>query len=337
MIREALYYNSVGEAGGGSVQCHLCPANCRLKPDQRGLCHSRYNDGGRLMTDNFGQTVTIALDPIEKKPLYHFWPTRNIISIGANGCNLSCRHCQNWEISQETVPTRYIACEDLPEIASRDGSIGVAYTYTEPLIWFEYIMEAAPLVRRSGMVNVMVSNGYINLEPLEEILPLIDAFNIDLKGMNPDFYKKVCGGRLEPVLEVIERIARSQAHLELTNLIIPGVNDSDDDIDQLVEFVAGVGEDIPLHFSAYHPSYKTDLPSTSQEILLKAHKAASQRLNYVFIGNMEIEGYSNSYCKGCKNVLIERTGYAVSVVGMDLKGKCSSCGEETHICFGSLT
>ncbi len=340
MIREALYYDRVGVVGemGESdeslVQCHLCPANCRLKPDQRGLCHSRFNDNGRLVTDNFGQTVTIALDPIEKKPLYHFLPTRNIISIGANGCNLSCRHCQNWQISQKTVPTKYISPEDLPKIASRDGSIGVAYTYTEPMIWYEYIMEAAPSVRQAGLVNVMVSNGYINLEPLDQLLPLIDAFNIDLKGMNPEFYRKICGGRLEPVLDVIRRIACSDAHLELTNLIIPGVNDSDDDINHLVEFVAGLNKNIPLHFSAYHPNYKANYPTTSKEILMKAYRMARQRLNYVFVGNMEIESCSNSYCAGCQTILIERTGYSVSVVGLDRAGNCTACGTEAHICQG---
>ena len=328
MIREALYYTRLS---GGRVHCRLCPLECRLKPDRRGICRSRFNADGVLNTDNFGETVTIALDPIEKKPLYHFYPAGNIVSIGANGCNLDCRHCQNWHISQEKVTTRFIDPEKLPEIAAQQDSIGIAYTYTEPIIWYEYILEAAPLIKKSGMVNVMVSNGFINLEPLRELLPVIDAFNIDLKGMRPGFYRRVCHGRLEPVLEAIKTIARSSAHLEITNLVIPGLNDDDDDFHKMGQFLASVDPSIPLHLSAYHPSYKADNPPTSRDKLIRAHKIMRGYLSHVFVGNMEIKDCSNSYCSQCGQRLIEWSWYRVRLDGIDSSGSCGKCGHKSSI------
>jgi len=328
MIHKALYYDPLPD---NRVHCRLCPAECRLKPDRRGICKVRYNENGRLMTDNFGETVTVAIDPIEKKPLYHFNPASEIVSIGANGCNLSCSHCQNWNISQEKVRTAYIAPEKLPEVAARQNSIGIAYTYTEPIIWFEYIIEAAPAVREAGLVNVMVSNGYINPEPLRDILPLIDAWNVDLKGMRPEFYRRICRGKLEPVLEALEIIGKSPAHLEVTNLIIPGLNDKDEDFHRLGEFLAGIDKLIPLHLSAYHPSYKLDNPPTPRDTLIRAHRIAGEYLSYVFVGNMEIKGCSNSYCPDCRNLLIERAWYRVRLAGIESDGRCRKCGLKTGI------
>jgi len=330
MIREALYYVPLPDS---RVHCRLCPAECRLKPDRRGICRSRYNENGRLLTDNFGETVTVAIDPIEKKPLYHFHPATEIVSIGANGCNLACRHCQNWNISQEKAGTVYIAPEKLPEVAARQNSIGVAYTYTEPIIWYEYILEAAPAVKAAGLVNVMVSNGYINPEPLQALLPLIDAWNVDLKGMRPEFYRRVCRGKLEPVLDAIGIIGRSSAHIEVTNLVIPGLNDQDEDFHRLGEFLAGVDQSIPLHLSAYHPSYKADYPPTPQDTLIRAHRIARQYLSYVFVGNMEIKDCSHTYCPGCQNLLIERSWYRVRLAGIDSAGHCHKCGRKADIVY----
>lgn len=328
MIREALYYEQLE---GGRVHCRLCPAECRLKPGRRGICGSRFNSEGSLKTDNFGETVTVAVDPIEKKPLYHFHPTSSIVSIGPNGCNLSCRHCQNWNISQEKINTSFIAPEKLPETASQEGSIGIAYTYTEPIIWYEYILEAAPVIKEAGLVNVMVSNGYINPEPLHDILPLIDAFNIDLKGMRPEFYRRVCRGWLDPVLETIRIIAQSPSHLEVTYLVIPGLNDSDDDFRRLGEFLASVDTMIPLHLSAYHPSYKADSPPTPRETLIRAHKIVREFMPYVFVGNMEIKGCSNSYCPECGKIIIERSWYRVRLTGISPEGLCKKCGRKSDI------
>ncbi|MCP4568167.1 MAG: AmmeMemoRadiSam system radical SAM enzyme [FCB group bacterium] len=327
-MRDALYFERLEEE---VVICHLCPAECRLKPGRRGICRSRHNDSGSLKTDNFGETVTIAIDPIEKKPLYHFHPTANIVSVGPNGCNFSCRHCQNWDISQNKVPTRYIAPEQLPEIASEQGSIGIAYTYTEPLIWYEYILEAAPQIKNAGLLNVLVSNGYINPEPLTDLLPLIDAWNIDLKGMRPEFYRRVCKARLEPVMEVIRMVAASPAHLELTNLVIPGYNDSDEDFHRLGEFIASVDPAVPLHLSAYHPSYKMDAPRTPPETLLRAYNILKEYLVHLFVGNMEIPGCSNSNCPACGEILIERSGYRVRVIGLDDNAHCRNCGKDSAI------
>ncbi len=332
MIREALYYTRLNDS---RVHCRLCPLECRLKPDRRGICRSRFNSDGILKTDNFGETVTIATDPIEKKPLYHFYPTANIVSIGPNGCNLSCRHCQNWNISQEKATTRYVDPERLPDIAAQQGSIGIAYTYTEPIIWYEYILETAPRIKEAGMVNVMVSNGYINPEPLQELLPVIDAFNIDLKGIRPEFYRRVCRGSLEPVLEAISIIAKSPAHLEVTYLIIPGLNDDDEDFHKVGKFLATVASSIPLHLSAYHPSYKADSPPTSRDKLIRAHKIAREYLSHVFIGNMEIKNCSNSYCPECGQRLIERSWYRVRLDGIDSDGKCKKCGHKSTIILSS--
>jgi len=283
------------------------------------------------MTDNFGETVTIAIDPVEKKPLYHFYPGTDIVSIGVNGCNMSCKHCQNWEISQEIVHTTYIDPEQLPEVGRRRGSVGVAYTYTEPFIWFEYLLEAAPLVRDAGLVNVIVSNGYINPDPLRELLPFIDAFNIDLKSMRPEFYRRVCKGKLEPVLDVIRMIGQSAAHLEVTNLIIPGLNDDDEDFHKLGEFMASVDKDIPLHLSAYHPSYQLTRPATPKQTMLRACDILDQYVSYLFVGNMHIEGRSDSSCPACGHTLIERSWYTTRIAGIDDDGNCRNCGRKPEI------
>ncbi|MEZ5359020.1 MAG: AmmeMemoRadiSam system radical SAM enzyme [Candidatus Zixiibacteriota bacterium] len=328
MKHKASFSHSLSEE---IVQCRLCPSNCRLTPGQRGLCHNRFNENGELFTENFGETVTIAIDPIEKKPLYHFLPASDIVSIGANGCNLFCKHCQNWQISQRRAPTTYIAPEDLPEVAGQKDSVGVAYTYTEPMIWYEYIMQAAPRIKDAGLVNVMVSNGYINPEPLKSLLPHIDAYNIDIKGMRPEFYRRVCKGKLEPVLETIRAIGASQAHMELTNLVITDLNDSDEDFHKLGEFIVSVDKNIPLHISAYYPTYELDNPATSTETLLRAYNILKDYLTYVFVGNRNLPGCSDSTCPSCNAALIRRVGYQIRVVGLNDNGTCSECGAVTGI------
>lgn len=327
MIRPAVHWETVSP---GVIRCTLCPAFCRLKDGVHGICDSRYNLDGRLVTDNYGEVVTIAVDPIEKKPLYHFHPGSTILSTGANCCNLSCRHCQNWSISQVRTRTTFCSPEQLAMLAREHHSIGVAFTYTEPMIWFEYIRDTAPKIREHGRKVVLVSNGYINPEPLSELIPLVDAANIDLKGMRPEFYRRVCKGKLEPVLDTIRLLAHSSVHLEVTNLIIPGLNDSDKDLRELIDFIAAINPQVPLHFSAYHPDYKMEAPATPSETLTRAHAMARRKLAYVFVGNALIEGASDSLCPSCGAVLIKRTGFRAKRQALEA-GRCSVCNAETGI------
>ena len=327
MLKEAAFYQSISD---DKLQCRLCPAECKLAEGQVGICGCRFNKQGKLYTDNYGEAVTLAVDPIEKKPLYHFYPTANIESPGPNGCNLGCLHCQNWTISQSKTHTTYIEPATLVEAARKYGSIGVAFTYTEPIIWYEYIMDTAPLLHEAGYKVVLVTNGYINAEPLSHLLEHIDAANIDLKGMQPEFYRKICKGELEPVLETIRTVADSHVHLELTNLLIPGKNDSDEDITRLVEFVASISDEIPLHLSAYHPQYKLNIEATPADTMLRAFSIAQSKLKYVFLGNIALTDGSDSICAACGNTLIRRSGYRTEIVGLD-GSKCSNCGAETGI------
>ncbi len=327
MIKITAYYEKRPD---NRVICHLCPFNCRLKENQQGICKSRYNRGGELVTDNYGELVTLAVDPIEKKPLYHFYPGTNILSTGPNSCNFQCKNCQNWTISQKKTETFYVSPEKLLETAKNHNSLGVAFTYTEPLMWFEYIMDCAPLLREAGLKSVLVSNGFINPEPLDELLPFIDAANIDLKSMRPEFYRKICKGKLEPVLDNLRTIASSRTHLEITNLIIPGLNDSETDISDLVEFVASLSDMIPLHFSAYFPNYQMKTIATPPETLLRALEIARRRLKYVYLGNVALRDITNTRCPQCGLLLVRRSGYHTTIIGLE-KGLCRQCGYDTGI------
>ncbi len=315
---------------GGKVICHLCPAECKLTRGKVGICRSRFNRDGELVTDNYGELVSLAVDPIEKKPLYHFYPTADILSTGPNSCNLGCVYCQNWTISQKKTKTIFLSPEQLVDTAIQYKSLGVAFTYTEPVVWYEYIMDTAALLRKAGLKTVLVSNGYINPKPLEDLLGVMDAINIDLKSMRADFYKKICKGKLEPVLHNIKRVAQSGVHLEVTNLIIPTLNDSDKDLNDLADFVASISDMIPLHFSAYRPDYKLHIPATPMKTMLRAQEIARKRLKYVYLGNVLLEGGSNTLCPSCNNPLIRRNGFHTSVVGLR-EGRCVACGFETGI------
>ncbi len=327
MIKAAVYYEKLDR---DRVWCHLCPAECKLTEGKHGICRSRFNEKGRLVTDNYGEAVTVAVDPIEKKPLYHFYPGTDILSTGPNCCNLKCSNCQNWTISQKKSNTMYVAPEKLVALAAQHDSLGVAFTYTEPLVWYEYIMDTAPLLRRAGLKVVLVSNGYISREPFERMLEVIDAINIDLKAIRPDFYLRVCKGRIAPILENIKLTAASPVHLEVTNLIIPGLNDSDEDLAGLVDFIASVSDMIPLHFSAYRPDYKMDIPSTPNDTMLRAWQIAIKKLKYVYLGNVALDGYADTYCPRCRNPLVRRSWYRAEVTGLD-GDRCGQCGFATRI------
>jgi pyruvate formate lyase activating enzyme len=313
----------------GSVTCQLCPRFCNIAPGKSGRCRARVNRGGMLVAGGYGRAVSVAMDPIEKKPLFHFYPGSQILSTGPNGCNLSCAFCQNWEISQSEQPTEYIEPKQLAELAARHDSIGVAYTYTEPLVWFEYLLDACAAVREKGLVNVLVTNGTINPEPLCELLPLVDAMNIDLKSMSPQFYKDVCGGDLKTVLGTIEAASRS-CHVELTNLVIPGLNDSPGDMEGLANWVAELDPLIPLHISRYFPRYRMEAPPTPEKTLKMFYDLARKSLKYVYLGNVQIKGTEDTYCPQCGRVVVERLGYRVRLTGLK-DGNCMGCGRKADI------
>ncbi len=322
-VHEALHYTKIEH---GRVRCELCPHRCAIADGAAGLCGVRENRGGVLRAESYGRTVTVAIDPIEKKPLYHFMPGSRILSIGPNGCTLSCRNCQNWHISKERAPTRYLPPEELVDLAGREGSIGVAFTYTEPLLWFEYLRDVAPMLRAKGLKTVLVTNGFLNEGPAREIAPLIDAMNVDLKSMSDDFYREVCGGRVEPVKRFIE-IAAGAMHVEVTNLVVTGMNDADADFEALAGWLAGVSPDIPLHFSRFFPQYRMeDREPTPPERLRRAYDIASKRLHYVYVGNIFIDGTEDTRCAKCGETVVRRTGYATRAAGRD--GRCPKCGAE---------
>ncbi|MFH2054826.1 MAG: AmmeMemoRadiSam system radical SAM enzyme [bacterium] len=319
--KEARHYQTLPN---GKLECLLCPVGCKLKEGQSGICFGRTVRDGKLWADNYGQTVSLALDPIEKKPLYHFYPGSQILSVGPNGCNLRCDNCQNWQISQIEQPTRYIPPEELVSAAKRANSIGIAYTYSEPLIWWEYILDTAQLARQAGLKTVLVSNGYINEAPWRELVTLVDAMNIDIKSMQPEFYRKVCKSSLPEVLRTAEIAAEAGVALELTNLVITGLNDSEDDFDKLADWIAGVDRKIPLHFSRYFPHHKMDHPATPTRTLKVAHLTAIEKLDYVYLGNVNLDGVCDTYCPGCGALLVRRSGYQTEVCGI-ASDKCAKC------------
>jgi pyruvate formate lyase activating enzyme len=283
-VKEALFYETLVD---NKVRCLLCPKTCLISPEGFGFCGVRQNQGGKLYSLNYAQITSLALDPIEKKPLYHYHPREYILSLGTRGCNLACLFCQNWSISQGSdVPLEHMSCEGIIKQAKRYKSFGIAYTYNEPVIWYEFVLDTAILSKKEGLENVLVTNGYINPEPLEKLLPYIDAMNIDLKSMEDEFYQKFCKGSLEPVLETIKR-AHQACHIELTNLIIPGLNDKEENFNKLVNWIyENLGPEVPLHFSRYFPCYKMDLPPTPLDRLKRAEEIARKKLKYVYLGNI---------------------------------------------------
>ena len=313
------------------VACELCPVGCRLADGRDGPCGTRGNRGGQMEPLHYGEIVSAGLDPIEKKPLYPFHPGRSIFSVAAPGCNLHCLFCQNWTISQERdARTTPVAAEDLVAAAVRQGAVGIAYTYSEPLVWYEFVSDCAVLAREQGLKNVLVTNGFLNREPLGELLPLIDAANVDLKAMDDEFYRTVCKGRLEPVLAAIRQFRAAGVHLEITNLLIPGHNDTEDQVARLVAFVASLGREVPLHFSAYRPSWKLDAPPTPRETLVRAREQALGSLDWVYLGNVAGQEGRDTSCPDCGAVAVARAGLrATADLGAD--GACRACGRDLGI------
>jgi len=271
------------------VQCLLCPHVCRIPLGQNGLCQVRYNNQGNLELLNYGRVTAASLDPIEKKPLKRYQPGKSVFSIGSFGCNLFCGYCQNWRISHGKAPeSQYLSPKDAVKKAQElvpYDNVGVAYTYSEPLMWYEYVLDTAKLVKEAGLKNILVTNGYINPKPLKELLPYIDAVNLDIKAFGEGFYHEVCGGKLAPVLENAEIIAKN-CHLEITTLLIPDLNDSNEEIEELAASIAAIDKKIPLHLTRYFPNYKFSVPSTPIEVMYKAKEIADKHLTDVFLGNI---------------------------------------------------
>jgi pyruvate formate lyase activating enzyme len=329
MIREAALYEKLED---GRTACLLCAHRCRVRPGETGICRVRENRDGTLVTHAYGEVIAAHVDPIEKKPFHHFLPGTRSFSIAAAGCNFRCAFCQNWEISQlpdgggSSLGGRAFAPAEIVRAARESGCRSVAYTYTEPTIFFEYARDTAVLAKEAGLANVFVTNGFLTSEALEAARPWLDAANVDLKAFREATYKKVCGGRLEPVLETIRRMRGAGIWTEVTTLVVPDLNDGDDELAGIAAFLAGVDRDIPWHVSRFHPDYEyTDARPTPTATLERATRIGAEAgLRYVYVGNVAGEG-DTTRCPGCGRAMIERQGFAL-VSNRILDGRCPSCG-----------
>lgn len=328
-MKEAMYYKKLGKS---LVKCELCPHKCVIKEGGRGICRVRENRKGILYSLVYGRLCSASAESILKKPLYHFLPGTNAYSIATAGCNLRCKHCQNYEISQampEDIPNLNFTPKVVVENAIKSNCKSIAYTFTEPTIFYEMMLDIAKLAKKKGLKNVIVSNGFINPEPLKELCKYIDAANIDLKAFTEKFYKEICEARLQPILKAIEILHENKVWVELTNLIIPTLNDKETEIKKLVKWVAKLDKNMPLHFSAFYPMYKlTNIEPTPSETLKKARKIALKAgLKYVYTGNIEDEEGSTTFCPKCKKPVIIRQGYYVFRNNLQ-DGKCKFCNEK---------
>lgn len=284
--KTAMYYEKMDN---NKVRCCICPQKCVIPDSRSGLCRARKNMHGKLYCMNYGEISSIALDPIEKKPLFHFYPGTKILSVGSCGCNMKCSFCQNWSISHDNPQTIKVTPELLVNEAleqKNNNCIGIAYTYNEPTIWYEFVYDTSKLAKAEGLVNVLVTNGFINQEPLENLLPYIDAMNIDVKAFTPDFYKKICNAKLRDVKKTVE-ICAKKCHVEITTLIIPGLNDSIEEIGELAYWLYLINPEIPLHVSRFFPNYKMcDVTPTPVQTLKNVRAEALKHLKHVYIGNV---------------------------------------------------
>ena len=328
-MKEARHYEKLKE---NNVRCLICPRKCIVKDGERGFCKARENKKGKLYSLVYAAPCAVNIDPIEKKPLFHFLPGTDVYSIGTAGCNLRCKFCQNWQIAQampEDTPFIELNPENVVKEAIANCCKSIAYTYTEPTIFFEYVLDTAKLAKKKGIKNVIVSNGFVNQEPLKELCKYIDAANIDLKSFSNDFYKKVTGAWLEPVLESLKTLKKEGVWVEVTNLIIPGLNDDMKMIRKMCVWIKEeLGEEVPLHFSRFFPDYLLkDYPPTEEKVLVKAKGVAEKAgLKYVYIGNIRTEKDEKTKCPKCGKVVIDREEFMIKENNLK-NGKCS-CGEK---------
>ena len=328
-LKEAMFYEKLEES---TVSCHLCPHHCKINESKRGICGVRENKDGVLYSLVYGKMVARAIDPIEKKPLFHFYPGSTSFSIATVGCNFRCKNCQNFDISQMPKDKKRIVGEDIspPEIvaaAKHYNCRSISYTYTEPTIYFEYAYDIAKLAHEAGISNVFVSNGYTTEEAIRALAPYLDAINVDLKGLSEELYHKNCGGHLQPVLDAIKLYKSLGVWVEVTTLVIPTLNDSEEDFRGIAEFIKSVGVDIPWHISQFYPTYKlTDLPPTPVTTLHEARDIGLEvGLRYVYEGNVPGEGGENTCCYNCGTLLIRRYGFQILENNMS-NSKCPNCG-----------
>ncbi|HYE09053.1 MAG TPA: AmmeMemoRadiSam system radical SAM enzyme [Patescibacteria group bacterium] len=323
--KEAMYYRRLENQ---AVQCELCPHGCKVKEGSKGICRVRKNIEGKLYAQNYGKVSAIAMDPMEKKPLYHYYPGKYVLSIGTIGCNFTCSFCQNYHIAQQEADTRFVEPRYLLNLCrSEEECIGLAYTYNEPNVWFEYILETSAMIKQEGLKNIIVSNGYISQEPLLELLQYTDAMNIDVKAFNEKYYKEICGGTLRDVQKTVETAA-DKVHIEITTLIVPGYNDSLEEIKGLAHWLSGMNPSIPLHLTRYYPQYKMTVPSTPVETIKRLKEAALEHLDFVYIGNVAGED-SDTYCPDCGALLMRRMG-GIIVEHLD-EDHCTKCGRQINI------
>ena len=317
----------------GRVQCLLCPHTCELEEGERGSCRVRMNLDGELVSLVYGRPVAVHVDPVEKKPVYHYLPGTRTFSIATAGCNLGCEFCQNWEISQaapEDVPPYRMEPEEVVSRAGEAGCSSIAYTYTEPIVFYEYVEDTSALAREEGLGNIMVTAGYINEGPLRELAPLIDAANVDLKSVRDGYYRSVCHGTVGPVLNTLEVLAEMGVWLEVTNLVVPGLNDSEDDLADLCGWIADhLGPNVPLHFSRFFPTYRmADRPPTPLETLERAGEIAAEAgLRYSYVGNVVTREGDDTFCPECGRAAVRREGFRVADMKVE-DGRCAYCGAE---------
>ena len=331
-MKEAMFYRKKGQV----AECYLCYRSCKIPKDGWGFCGARHNIDGTLYAMTYARPCSYAVDPIEKKPFYHFWPGSTSFSIATVGCNLRCLHCQNADISQaraDSFQGPELAPEDVIELAKRSGCQGISYTYTEPTIFFEYCYDIGKLARKEGMYNNFVTNGYAQTEPINKSKEFLDAARIDLKG-DKEHYLKVCGGViLDNVLKCIKDYYKTGMHIEIITLVIEKDNDNKDWVYSMADFLKGLSPEIPWHFTAFYPAYKMmDKPRTSPKTLEKMHDwAAETGMKYVYTGNVPGHKYENTYCPKCGELAIERSGFSVVKINLTKDKRCPSCGEKIPI------
>jgi pyruvate formate lyase activating enzyme len=328
-LKEAMFYKKLE---GNLVQCQLCPRTCLLREGQTGVCRARKNIGGKLYSLNYGKAVSVNLDPIEKKPFFHVLPASKTFSIAGAGCNLRCLYCQNWQISQvspEDINYLELSPQEVVEKAIESGAQSIAYTYSEPTAFYEYMIETAKLAKEKGLKNLVVTAGYINPEPLKELCKYVDAIKVDLKGFNEDFYLNITQGTFQPILETMKIIKEKGIWLEIVNLIIPGLNDSEKEIRDLSLWIKeNLSAEVPLHFSRFFPNFKMkNLPPTPIETIIRAREIAKEvGLKYVYTGNIRYPEGETTFCPESGQIAIERQGYFV--VKNNLKENVCPSGEK---------